>query len=114
MREYLTLTNIIILYFCITIPIGFVVAMRKVRRDREVLRGRLVQARVVSLRDTGERYNSRVTAELTLEVEGRQVVTRCSVPPLATPRFQPGSLLPVRVHPTEPDRVLVDLAALES
>jgi hypothetical protein len=120
MGEHLTIENGLILYFSLAIPIAFVVVLRRTLRERRILReGAQVPARVALLKDTGARYNDAVVAELTLEIErpepgeqARQVVTKFTVPPLFTARFQPGSEVVVRVDPTDSSRVLVDREAM--
>jgi hypothetical protein len=72
------------------------------------------QAVIVLISDTGMTLNDDPVAWLDLEVHPDagpvfQARTKCLIPRLDVPRFQPGCSVPVRYDPADPSRVGVDV-----
>jgi len=125
--EILTGTSIfVILAICggtlitllVTVGITFL-AFRIVRKavgpDRSVLQNGIpAQATIVGVRQTGVQVNDQPQVVFTLEVQPPggavyQAETKAIVPIVAIPQVQPGAQVPVKIHPTDPTKVVLDL-----
>ena len=105
---------------CITVfSIGLTVVIwryvrKKVGPDQEILqKGQPAQARVISVQQTGVLVNNSPQILLQLEIQPQfgapyQTSTKAVIPLVQIPQIQPGSVIPVLVHPTDPTRVELD------
>lgn len=74
------------------------------------------EATILNVWDTGVRFGNAYQMGMQVEVrvpgrEPYQTQTRASVPIVNIPQFQPGAVIPVKVHPTDPSKVLPDIYA---
>jgi hypothetical protein len=74
------------------------------------------EATILNIWDTGVRFGNAYQMGMQVEVrvpgrEPYQTQTRASVPIVNIPQFQPGAVIPVKVHPTDPSKVLPDIYA---
>ncbi len=118
------LFTILIIVFSIAatvIPIVLVVKfLGKMSGQRQALlaNGIAAQARVVQLGMTGTTINDNPLLQIVLEVQPAMApgyrgaaapfVTQMLVPMIAMPRVQPGSVVPVRYSPTNPQEITID------
>lgn len=120
------LFTILIIVFSIAatvIPIVLVVKfLGKMSGQRQALlaNGVAAQARVVQLGMTGTTINDNPLLQIVLEVQPAMAPgyrgaaapfvtsTQMLVPMIAMPRVQPGSVVPVRYSPTNPQEITID------
>jgi hypothetical protein len=74
------------------------------------------EATILNVWDTGVRFGNAYQMGMQVEVrvpgrEPYQTQTRASVPIVNIPQFQPGAVIPVKVHPNDPSKVLPDIYA---
>jgi hypothetical protein len=72
------------------------------------------RAMVLEIWDTGVRLNDDLVVGFKLEVwpeneDSYEAETRAVIPILYIPRIQPGSILPIKVHPQDPRTVALDI-----
>jgi hypothetical protein len=102
----------------ITVGITFL-AIKMIRKavgpDRSTLESGIpAQARIVNVRQTGMFVNNQPQIAFTLEVHPPsgtpyQVETKAVIPMVNIPQFQPGAQVPVKIHPTDPSKVVLDV-----
>ena len=108
----------IVLSLALTIGIT-VFAMRMVRKavgpNRSVLQnGVPAQAKIMSVQQTGVMVNNQPQVAFDLEVRppgGMPYRTQAKavIPIVNIPQFQPGVQVPVKIHPTDPTQVVMDV-----
>jgi hypothetical protein len=112
--------TIIIVCVSIVLTLGITVAaIVLIRRafgpDRKVLEGGVSgQATILQVRQTGVMVNNQPQAVLTLEVripgwEPYQAETKMVIPIVNVPQFQPGTEVPVKVDPSNRNKVILDV-----
>ena len=94
-------------------------AIRLVRKavgpDRSILQSGIpAQAKILSVQQTGVMVNYQPQVELQLEITPPggapyQARTKAVIPIVNIPQFQPGAQVPVKIHPTDPTKVVLDL-----
>ena len=94
-------------------------AIRMVRKmvgpDRSVLASGIpAMARIVNVRQTGMMVNNQPQIAFQLEVHppsgsAYQVETKAVIPMINIPQFQPGAEIPVKIHPADPSKVVLDV-----
>ncbi|MFL7792071.1 MAG: hypothetical protein AB8I69_08030 [Anaerolineae bacterium] len=102
----------------ITIGITWL-AIRLVRKamgpDRSILQnGIAAKAQILSVQQTGVMVNYQPQIAFLLEVyppgdAPYQVQTKAVIPMVNIPQFQPGTEVPVKIHPTDPTKVVLDV-----
>jgi len=102
----------------ITVGVTFL-AIKMVRKavgpDRSTLENGIpAKARIVSVRQTNMYVNNQPQIAFTLEVHPPsgtpyQAETKAVIPMVNIPQFQPGVELPVKIHPTDPSKVVLDV-----
>jgi hypothetical protein len=108
----------IVLSLALTIGIT-VFAIRFIRKtvgpNRGVLQdGIPAQARIVSVRQTGVMLNNQPQIAFELEVQPPggtpyQAQAKAVIPMIHIPQFQPGAEVPVKIHPSDPTQVVMDI-----
>jgi hypothetical protein len=104
----------------LALTIGITVfAIRFVRNrvgpNRGILQdGIAAQARIVSVRQTGVMLNHQPQIAFELEVQPPggapyQVQAKAVIPMINIPQFQPGAEVPVKIHPSDPTQVMMDI-----
>jgi hypothetical protein len=71
-------------------------------------------AKVLQIGQTGMMVNYQPQAHLVLEVtppdgEPYQAQVTTVIPMVAIPQFQPGAVVPVKIHPTDRSKVIIDI-----
>ena len=94
-------------------------AIRLVRKamgpDRSILQnGIAAKAQILSVQQTGVMVNYQPQIAFQLEVyppgdAPYQVQTKAVIPLVNIPQFQPGTEVPVKIHPTDPTKVVLDM-----
>ncbi|MCJ7623451.1 MAG: hypothetical protein MUO76_08095 [Anaerolineaceae bacterium] len=101
-----------------TIGITFVlirVIRKKVGPDRKILENGIpARARILSVQQTGVMVNYQPQVVFTLDVQPPggapyQIQTKAVIPMVNIPQFQPGTEVPVKIHPTDPTKVVMDV-----
>jgi hypothetical protein len=88
---------------------------KKVGPDRDILQNGIpAKARILSLQQTGVMVNYQPQVVFNLEVQppggtSYQVQTKAVIPMVNIPQFQPGTEVPVKIHPTDPKKVVMDV-----
>jgi len=94
------------------------------QRQQLLATGIPAQARVVQLGMTGTTINDNPLLQIVLEVQAGQspgyrggptsfvASTQMLVPMIAMPRVQPGSVVPVRYSPTNPQEITIDFRSM--
>lgn len=83
--------------------------------NRNVLaKGTPARAVILSVQQTGGMVNYQPQVMLQLEVHPSyglpyRVVTKAVIPMINIPQFQPGAEVPVKVHPNDPAKVVLDM-----
>ncbi len=72
------------------------------------------QATVLQLGQTGLMVNDQPQVQLLLQVtppdgEPYQTTVKTAIPMIAIPQVQPGATLPVKIHPTDRSKVILDI-----
>ena len=104
----------------IAIPIvAMVFVMRFIKKtvgpNRDVLQnGISAQAKIVSVQQTGVRLNDQPQILFDLEIRPPggapyRAQTKAVIPIIHIPQFQPGADVPVKIHPTDPAQVALDI-----
>ena len=104
----------------IALTIGITVfVMRFIRKtvgpNRGVLQNGIpTQAKIVSVRQTGVMLNNQPQILFELEVQPPggapyRAQTKAVIPMINIPQFQPGVDVPVKIHPTDPTQVVMDV-----
>jgi hypothetical protein len=114
----LTICGGTVLSLALTIGIT-VFAIRFVRNKVGPNRGILqdgipAQARIVSVRQTGVMLNNQPQIAFELEVEPPggtpyRAQAKAVIPMINIPQFQPGAEVPVKIHPSDPTQVVMDI-----
>jgi hypothetical protein len=116
----------IILTACIGIALSLIVTIgvtvliiRMVRKtvgpDRGILQnGISAQAKILGVQQTGTMVNNQPQIAFTLEVhppggEPYQAQTKAVIPMVNIPQLQPGTEVPVKIHPTDPTKVVMNI-----
>ena len=92
-----------------------IVIRRAVGPSRGVLKeGIAGEATIISVRQTGVQVNDQpqVAFELEVRIPGRspyQAQTKAVIPIINVPQFQPGNVIPVKVDPNKPEKVVFDV-----
>ena len=96
-----------------------VFAIRLVRNmvgpDRSILQNGIpAQARIMSVQQTGVMVNDQPQITFDLEVRPPggipyRAQTKAVIPLVNIPQFQPGAEMPVKIHPTDPTQVVLDI-----
>ena len=112
------ITNVI-LTLVATFIIGAVIIVwaRKAFGPNKKLLQSGIPARGTILRvwQTGTLVNNQPQIGLTLQIDGHpmagsyQTETKVVIPMIAIPQFQPGAVLPVKVDPTNPQKIALDI-----
>ena len=107
-----------VLSLALTIGIT-IVAIRFIRKtvgpNRGVLQdGIPAQAKIVSVRQTGVMLNNQPQIAFELEVQPPggtlyRAQAKAVIPMINIPQFQPGAEMPVKIHPTDPTQVVLDI-----
>ena len=107
-----------VLSLALTIGIT-IVAIRLIRRtvgpDRGILQNGIpAQAKIVSVRQTGVMLNNQPQILFDLEVQPPggtpyRAQTKAIIPMVNIPQFQPGVEVPVKIHPSDPTQVVMDV-----
>jgi hypothetical protein len=94
-------------------------AIRLVRKavgpDHSILQSGIpAQGKILSVQQTGVMVNYQPQVELQLEITPPggvpyQARTKAVIPIVNIPQFQPGAQVPVKIHPTDPTKVVLDL-----
>lgn len=94
-------------------------AIRMIRKavgpDKSILQnGIAAKAKIVGVQQTGVMVNYQPQVAFQLEVTppggvAYQVQTKAVIPMVNIPQFQPGTEVPVKIHPTDPTRVVLDV-----
>jgi hypothetical protein len=102
----------------ITVGVTFL-AIKMVRKavgpDRSTLEsGIAARARIVNVRQTGMLVNHQPQIAFTLEVyppsgTPYQMETKAVIPMVNIPQFQPGAEVPVKIHPANASKVVLDV-----
>jgi hypothetical protein len=102
----------------ITIGITWL-AIRFIRKamgpDRSILQNGIpAQARILSVQQTGVMVNYQPQVAFQLEVHPPgdvpyQAQAKAVIPVVNIPQFQPGTEVPVKIHPTDPTQVVLDV-----
>ena len=108
----------IVLTLALTIGIT-VFAMRFVRKmvgpDRSVLQNGIpAKAKIMAVQQTGVMVNNQPQIVFDLEVDPPgaahyRTQTKAVIPMVNIPQFQPGVELSVKIHPTDPSQVVLDI-----
>jgi hypothetical protein len=104
----------------LALTIGITVfAIRFIRKTVGPNRGILqdgipAQAKIVSVRQTGVMLNNQPQIAFELEVQPPggtpyQVQAKAVIPMIHIPQFQPGAEVPVKIHPSDPTQVVMDI-----
>jgi hypothetical protein len=104
----------------LALTIGITVfALRFIRKtvgqNRGVLQdGIPAQARIVNVRQTGVMLNNQPQIAFDLEVQPPggtpyPVQAKAIIPLINIPQFQPGAEIPVKIHPTDPTQIALDI-----
>jgi hypothetical protein len=104
----------------IALTIGIIVFIRRfikktVGPNRGIIENGIpAQAKIVGLRQTGMMLNNQPQVEFDLKVQppgGRpyRAQTKAIIPLIHIPQFQPGVDLPVKIHPSNPLQVALDI-----
>jgi hypothetical protein len=72
------------------------------------------QAKIVGVRQTGVMLNNQPQILFDLEVQPPgsapyRAQTKAIIPMVNIPQFQPGVEIPVKIHPTDPTQVVMDV-----
>ncbi len=107
-----------VLSLALTIGIT-IVAMRFIRKtvgqNRGVIQdGIPAQAKIVGVRQTGVMLNNQPQIAFDLEVHPPggmpyQAQAKAVIPMINIPQFQPGAEVPVKIHPSDPTQVVMDI-----
>jgi hypothetical protein len=94
-------------------------AIRMIRKamgpDKNILQnGIAAKAKIVAVQQTGVMVNYQPQVAFQLEVTPPggvpyQVQTKAVIPMVNIPQFQPGTEVPVKIHPTDPTKVVLDV-----
>jgi hypothetical protein len=106
----------------LALTIGITVfALRFIRKtvgtDRGVLQdGIAARAKIVGVRQTGVMLNNQPQIAFELEVQPPggtpyRVQAKAVIPMINIPQFQPGAEVPVKIHPTDPTKVELDVSS---
>jgi len=108
--------TIVTLVFTAAIMFLVIRLLRKmVGPDRSVLESGIpAKARIVGVRQTGMLVNNQPQIAFQLEVHPPtgtpyQVETKAVIPMVNIPQFQPGAEVPVKIHPADPSKVVLDI-----
>ncbi|MCP4540547.1 MAG: hypothetical protein GY832_25705 [Chloroflexi bacterium] len=104
----------------LAITIGITIfAIRLIRKtvgpNRGVLQdGIPAQAKIVNVRQTGVMLNNQPQILFDLEVQPPggapyQAQAKAVIPMINIPQFQPGAEVPVKIHPSDPTQVVMDI-----
>ncbi len=102
----------------LALTIGITVfALRFVRKtvgqNRGVIQdGIPAQAKIVGVRQTGVMLNNQPQIAFDLEVHppgGSPYQAQAVIPMINIPQFQPGAEVPVKIHPSDPTQVALDI-----
>lgn len=94
------------------------VVRKAINPDPGILqKGIPAQARIVSVQQTGVMVNYQPQVAMQLEIyapDGTtyQAQTRAVIPMVNIPQFQPGVEVPVKIHPTDATKVVLDTGGL--
>jgi hypothetical protein len=117
----LAICGITVVTLAVTVGITLLVT-RSIRKtfgpDRGILeRGIPARARIISARQTGVMVNYQPQVSFQLEVEPPSgtpyhAETKAVIPMVNIPQFQPGGEVSVKIHPTDPTKVVLDLGGM--
>ena len=104
----------------IVLTVGIIVFVRRfinknVAPNRGILQnGISAQARIVGVQQTGMMLNNQPQIEFVLDVQPPvgapyRAQTKAIIPLINIPQFQPGVDLPVKIHPSDPMQVVLDV-----
>ena len=104
----------------IALTIGItVLAIRFIRKtvgpNRGVLQNGLpAQAKIVGVRQTGVMLNNQPQILFDLEVQPPggapyRAQAKAVIPMINIPQFQPGAEVPVKIHPSDPTQIVMDI-----
>ena len=116
----------IVLTACVGIALSLLVTVgvtvliiRMVRKtvgpDRSILQnGISAQAKILGVQQTGTMVNYQPQIAFTLEVHPPggapyQAQTKAVIPMVNIPQLQPGTEVPVKIHPTDPTKVVMNI-----
>jgi hypothetical protein len=119
-------TVLVVLLICVgtvlslAVTVGItLLAIRLVRKavgpDTSILKNGIpAKARIVSVQQTGVMVNYQPQIAFQLEVQPPgdapyQAQTKAVIPLVNIPQFQPGVEVPVKIHPTDPTKVVLDV-----
>lgn len=96
-----------------------ILVIRMIRKtagpDRGILQNGIpAQAKIVNAQQTGVMVNYQPQIAFTLEVqppggEPYQAETKAVIPMVNIPQLQPGTEVPVKIHPTDPTKVVMNI-----
>ena len=120
MAMYLTGAIII---FTVVITVGVMVYVKRylvpsimgaTGQDKEIMQNGLPgKAKIISVTETGVRLNHMPQVQLGLEVQPDsggapyQAQVKMVIQMVQIPQFQPGAMIPVKISPTDPGKVVV-------
>ena len=104
----------------IALTVGIIVFVRRfisknVAPDRGILQnGISAKAKIVSVRQTGMMVNNQPQIEFDLDVQQPggapyRAQAKAIIPLVHIPQFQPGVDVPVKIHPSDPMQVALDI-----
>jgi hypothetical protein len=115
----IVLTCVIILVSLLVTAGVTLLVIRMIRKtagpDRKILQeGISAQAKIVNAQQTGVMVNYQPQIAFTLEVQPPggapyQAVTKAVIPMVNLPQLQPGTEVPVKIHPTDPSKVVMNI-----
>ena len=88
---------------------------KKVGPDRSILQNGIpAQARILSVQQTGVMVNNQPQIIFNLDVRHPgsspyQAQTKAVIPMVNIPQLQPGTDVPVKIHPTDPTKIVLDI-----
>jgi hypothetical protein len=107
--------TVLTLAFTVGITLLVLRVVRKaINPDPGILRNGIpAQARIVSVQQTGVMVNYQPQVAMQLEVHAPDgttyhAQTRAVIPMVNIPQFQPGVEVPIKIHPTDPTKVVLD------
>jgi hypothetical protein len=108
----------LVVTFAVTIGITLLaiyLIRKSVGPDRSILQnGVSAKAKILGVQQTGVMVNYQPQVAFQLEVTPPggvpyQAQTKAVIPVVNIPQFQPGTEVPVKIHPTDPTKVVLDV-----
>lgn len=95
------------------------IARRAIKGDPEIRENGIpAQAQILRTWDTGVRFNNDMNVQVGMELRVQppsgspyQTKARAVINVVNMPQFQPGVTVPIKIHPTDPQKVMLDIYA---